>query len=67
MCDLCSAVPVERKRAIETQLYNAAEFRSFADKLLNMAHGHIKPHSKEAEAISLKAKHLIRILVEEWL
>jgi hypothetical protein len=67
MCDLCSAVEVERKAAQKHELLLGNDLKRLADKLYQLSSGAIKPHSKEAEVIGLLAKRMIYNLVVDWL
>jgi hypothetical protein len=66
MCDLCSTDPDERKKARDASIRVAERLHRLAGVYEDMAHGVIKPHTKEAGDAGHLARDLVRALVEEW-
>lgn len=70
MCRLCSNDPEERKLAVQHHLYIASRLEALASDYRKMAYGEVKLHvsgDKNMEAISSRAKEIVRELVNEFI
>lgn len=66
MCELCDSDQSSLHIAKQAMYYRAERLQHLASLYDKLASGDIKPHTKEAEAVGIVAKSIIRILVEEW-
>ena len=67
MCDLCGEVEKERRDAIDLLLSSADDLASLSHQLRQVAYSVIDPHSEKAKLIGLRARRIIRYLVDEWM
>ena len=67
MCDYCSQDNQERAIAREYDLKLAADLMDFATILRNIANGRIALHDSDSEHYIIKARRIIRALVNDWM
>jgi hypothetical protein len=67
MCGLCSSDPKIQKSERDDLKSLASNLESLAGKMNDLAYGTIKPHGKETEVIGMLARHIILVLVAEWM
>lgn len=67
MCQFCDADEKEREKARNHAVDFADYLSSMASAYRDLAHGHRKPHTDDVKMMPVWARHIVRVLVEEWI
>lgn len=67
MCELCSQDKAEREAGRDAAIRFAAELKELSTWFYVLADGTIKPHTDDVDKIGLRARSVIRKLVNDWM
>lgn len=67
MCDFCSKDKETLEYAHKEAMMVSDELMALSMSYRKLANRSLKPHSKEIKTVEIRARSLIRKLVEEWI